>query len=174
MENEIPFPLLSGQYISVIENETVKYYRTTKQPKMFDLTYSYEIPPSGSIADQTITLGTGNGALSVFKTGALKEWVTWIDNKYLKVDWNVLDVKLTSLTSFSEPLTKITSPYGSSNFPMFILKNSSGSVTFTLTNNSPLHTISGTLHIILYEYAIEESKAVPQVFTNIMYPSGGK
>lgn len=176
-ENDIPFPLLSGQYVSGFANGSNNrtFYQITRQPSFFDLTYRYEIAPSDTIADQTITLGTGSGAISVFRTKVpgLKQWVTWIDNDYLGVTWNVVDVKMNSLTGFTEPETKYTSSFGGINFPKFILNNSSGNVTFTLSNLSKTKTIAGTLHILMYEYTIQQASGQPQYFTDIEYKGTG-
>ena len=136
---------------------------------MFDLTYAYEIGPNLQIADQTITQGTGSGTLSVFRTKYLKEWVTWIDNRYLKVDWVIDNKKITSLDSFTQPLTEIITPFGNVNFPLFIYNNVSGNVTFTLTNKSLTKTIAGTLHVIMYDYKTEPVKEIPSVYTDIDY-----
>lgn len=169
MESDIPFPLLAGQYISAYVDGVKKFFKIQGQPKMFDLTFSYEIGPSLQIADQTITQGTGSGALSVFRTSYLKEWVTWIDNRYLTVDWVIDDKKLTSLDSFNQPLTSLITPIGSINFPLFVYNNKSGNVTFTLRNRSLTQTISGTLHVIMYDYKTEPAKEVPAVYTDIDY-----
>ena len=85
MENDIPFPLLSGQWVATYINNVKSFVKISGQPKFFDLSYAYEIGPDLEIADQTLTLGTGSGAISAFRTNFLKEWVTWIDNKYLTV-----------------------------------------------------------------------------------------
>lgn len=175
-ENDIPFPLLSGQYISALNTDGARiFYQISRQPTMFDLPFAYEIAAGLSLSDQTITLGTGSGALSVFrtKTPGMKQWVTWIDNDYLGINWNIVDVKVNSLTGFNEPETKYLTPFGSVNFPKFILNNSSGNVTFTLKNLSLTNTIAGTIHIIMYEYTIQQVKTVPQVYTDIEFRSAG-
>lgn len=176
-ENDIPFPLLSGQYISAFQDTSNvrEYYQIVRQPSFFDLTYSYEIGPGLELSDETITLGTGSGALSAFRTNVpgLKQWVTWIDNDYLGVRWDIVDVKMNSLKGTNEPETKYTSPFGSVNFPKFILNNASGNVTFTLSNLSSTKTIAGTLHIMLYEYQIEKAKGTPQYYTDIEYRGTG-
>lgn len=176
-ENDIPFPLLSGQYVSGFDNtnQIRVFYQVDRQPSFFDLTYKYEISPLQKISDQTITLGTGSGALSVFRTKVpgMKQWVTWIDNDYLGVTWNVVDVNMNSLTGFSEPETKYTSPFGGISFPKFILNNSAGNVTFTLSNLSSTKTIAGTLHILMYEYALKKASGTPPYYTDIEYKGTG-
>ncbi len=176
-ENDIPFPLLSGQYISTSQgtDRNRTFWQIVKQPSMFDLSFSYEIAAGLSLADQTITNGTGSGAISVFKTSVpgLKQWVTWIDNDYLGVKWALVDINMNSLSGFTRPLTKYTSPFGSVNFPMFILNNPSGNVTFTLENLSTTKTIAGTLHILMYEYTIRPAASAPSFYTDIEYKSGG-
>ncbi len=174
MENDIPFPLLAGQWISTSINGTKNYIKLAGQPKFFDLTYAYEIGPDLQITDQTITLGTGSGAISAFRTNYLKEWVTWIDNKYLQVSWVLDDVKINSLSSFNFPQTSLQTPFGSVNFPLFIYNNVSGNVTFTLTNTSLTKTIRGTLHIMMYDYKTgSPTSAVPPQYTDIDYNVGG-
>jgi len=176
-ENDIPFPLLSGQFISSIgANGQREFYQIIRQPTMFDLTYQYAIAPTESLEDQTITNGTGSGQISVFKTNVpgLKQWVTWIDNDYLGVSWNVVDVKANTMLGFNRPLTKYTSPFGSVNFPLFILNNSSGNVTFNLTNLSKLNSIAGTLHVLMYEYVIKPYTGTPPTYyTDISYKGSG-
>lgn len=172
-ENDIPFPLLSGQYFSVLNDggNTRAFYKVTRQPTMYDFAYPYEIAPSESLADQDITIGSGSGALSIWRTKAneLKQWVTWIDNDYLGVIWNVVDVKINSMTGTSEPETKYLCPFGSVNFPKFIFNNAAGNVTFTLKNLSTTKTIAGTLHIIMYGYTSEPANVQPQYYTDIEY-----
>lgn len=176
-ENDIPFPLLSGQYFSaLIEGGTARqYFRVTRQPTMYDFAFPYEIGAGLKLEDQDITIGSGSGALSIFRTkkNGLKQWVTWIDNDYVGVVWSVVDVKMNSMTGTSEPETKYLCPVGSVNFPKFIFDNSAGNVTFTVNNLSATRTIAGTLHIIMYEYTAEEVKQVPQYFTDIEYRGTG-
>ena len=169
MESDIPFPLLAGQYFSTVINGNKRYFKIQGQPKMFDLTYAYEIGPGLQLKDETITQGTGSGTLSVFRTNFLKEWVTWIDNKYLEVEWMIDNKRLTSLDSFTQPLTSLISPFGSTNFPLFIYNNVAGNVTFSLTNNSTVQTISGKLHIIMYDYSTESVRETPAIYTDIDY-----
>ncbi len=174
MESDIPFPLLAGQWVATTLNDKKYYIKISGQPKYFDLTFAYEIGPGLQIADQTITLGTGSGALSAFRTNYLKEWVTWIDNKYLQVSWVLDDVNINSLSSFTSPQTVLQTPYGSVNFPLFIYKNVSGNVTFTLTNTSLTKVIRGTLHIMLYDYKTDTpTTTAPAQFTDIDYNVGG-
>jgi hypothetical protein len=170
MESDIPFPLLAGQWIATRVQDTKQYIKISGQPKFFDLTYAYEIGPDLSIADQTLTLGTGSGAISAFRTDYLKEWVTWIDNKYLGVSWKLDDVSINSLSSFSFPQDSIQTPYGSVNFPLFIYNNRSGNVTFTLTNTSLTKTIRGVLHVLMYDYKTDAPVATaPAQYTDIYY-----
>ena len=169
MENDIPFPLLAGQFVAAYENNVKSYYKISGQPVMVDLAYPYEIGPDLEIADQTITLGKGSGAISAFRTNNLKQWVTWIDNDYLTVQWTIDNVNINSLNSFIEPLTAYISPFGTINFPLFILHNVSGNVTFTLSNTSLTKTIAGTLHIIMYDYKIEPVSSAPPQYTDIDY-----
>ena len=170
MENDIPFPLLSGQWVATYINNVKSFVKISGQPKFFDLSYAYEIGPDLEIADQTFTLGTGSGAISAFRTNFLKEWVTWIDNKYLTVSWQLDDVQINSLSSFREPQDSIQTPYGTVNFPLFIYNNRSGNVTFTLKNNSLTKTIRGTLHILMYDYHTEAPVATPPPqYTEIYY-----
>lgn len=175
-ENDIPFPLLSGQYFSVLAGDGARqFFKVTRQPTMFDFPFPYEIPPTSILADQDITIGAGSGAVSVFRTKAngLKQWVTWVDNDYLGVVWNVVDVKINSLLGSSQPETKYLCPFGSINFPKFIFNNSSGNVTFTLVNASPSKVIAGTLHIIMYDYTAERFQGVPPYYTDIEYKGAG-
>jgi hypothetical protein len=170
MENDIPFPLLSGQWVATYINNVKSFVKISGQPKFFDLSYAYEIGPDLEIADQTLTLGTGSGAISAFRTNFLKEWVTWIDNKYLTVSWQLDDVQINSLSSFREPQDSIQTPYGTVNFPLFIYNNRSGNVTFSLTNKSLTKTIRGTLHILMYDYHTEAPVATPPPqYTEIYY-----
>lgn len=173
-ENEIPFPLLSGQYVYANADGTKRYYEIVRQPRYFDLTVPYEIPPSTTITDQTITNGTGSGEISVFRTKVpgLKEWVTWIDNDYLEVSWTIDSVRINSLSGYSRPETKYTSPFGGMNFPKFILNNAAGNVTFDLTNTSPGKYIAGTMHVIMYEYVIKAITEAPAQATNVTYVTG--
>lgn len=170
MESDIPFPLLAGQWVATKIQDVKNYIKISGQPKFFDLTYSYEIGPDLEIANQTLTLGTGSGAISAFRTDYLKEWVTWIDNKYLGVSWVVDDVRINSLSSFSFPQSSLQTPYGSVNFPLFVYNNRSGNVTFTLNNKSLTKTIKGTLHILMYEYKTDKPvTTAPSQFTDIDY-----
>ncbi len=172
MEENIPFPLLAGQWIATTINGVKKYIQISGQARYFDIPYSYEIGPSLQIAYQSITLGTGSGALSAFRTNAngLKEWVTWIDNKYLTVSWNINSTDMNYLSNTPEAQTALQTPYGSINFPLFIYNNASGNVTFTLTNTSLTKTIRGTMHIMLYDYStLPPVSTVPDQFTDINY-----
>lgn len=176
MESDIPFPLLSGQWIATYINNEKRFAKIATQGKFFDLKYTYEIGPLLSITDQTINTGTGSGANSVFRTKYLKEWVTWIDNKYLQVAWTIDSVNINSLNSFAYPQDSVLTPYGSVNFPLFIYNNESGNVTFSLTNTSRTKTIKGTLHILMYEYRTEPLLPVnttpPAQYTDIYYQRG--
>lgn len=174
MESDIPFPLLAGQWIATYIDGTKNFVKISGQPKFFDLTYAYEIGPDLEIADQTLTLGTGSGAISAFRTNYLKEWVTWIDNKYLTVSWQLDDVIINSLSSFREPQDSLQTPYGTVNFPLFIYNNRSGNVTFTLKNNSLTKTIRGTLHILMYDYHTEIPVATPPPQYTEIYYGGAK
>ena len=174
MESDIPFPLLAGQWIATYIDGTKNFVKISGQPKFFDLTYAYEIGPDLEIADQTLTLGTGSGAISAFRTNYLKEWVTWIDNKYLTVSWQLDDVIINSLSSFREPQDSLQTPYGTVNFPLFIYNNRSGNVTFTLKNNSLTKTIRGTLHILMYDYHTETPVATPPPQYTEIYYGGAK
>jgi len=170
METDIPFPLLAGQWIAAKINNSKKYIKISGQSKFFDLTFPYEIGPDLQIADQTITLGTGSGAVSAFRTDYLKEWVTWIDNKYLTVSWVLDDIKINSLSSFTFPQDSLQTPYGTVNFPLFIYNNRSGNVTFTLKNNSLTKTVRGTLHILMYDYKTDPpTETAPPQYTEIYY-----
>jgi hypothetical protein len=171
-ESDIPFPLLAGQHICMTDNEGNKvYYRIQRQAKMFDFPFPYEIPPLTSLRDNDISIGQGSGAISVFRTSAneMKQWVTWIDNDYLGVTWTILDAKVNAILGNDQPETKYTSPFGSVNFPKFIFDNPAGNVTFTISNKNPLKLIAGTLHIIMYDYKVLPSKAVPEYCTDIGY-----
>ncbi|WP_298409468.1 hypothetical protein [Ferroplasma sp.] len=167
LESDIPFPLLSGQYIGMYSasKKAEFYQKIVGQPKLFDLPYPYEIAPKSSIPNVTLTKGNA----SLFRTDYLKQWVTWIDNKFLGVTWTVNDVNLTSLISNPQPMTFLTNPFGAINFPMFIFHNVSGNVVFSLSNSSALHTITGTLHILMYDYKTENVTGTPSVFTDIDY-----
>ena len=162
MESDIPFPLLAGQWASVMVDGEKKFVKIKGQPKFFDLTFTYEIGAGLTLSDQAITLGTGSGSLSAFRTDYLKEWVTWIDNKYLGVTWVLNSTRINSLNSFEEPQNAIQTPYGSVNFPLFIYKNTSGNVTFSLVNNSLTKTIRGTLHILMYDYQTDKEVTFPK------------
>ena len=48
-DSEIPFPLISGQYISAIENGKRVFYQVSKQPRYFDFSQDYELAPSASL-----------------------------------------------------------------------------------------------------------------------------
>lgn len=174
MANEIPFPLLSGQFVYTTINGKKVYYELTRQGRYFDLQYPYEIPPATTLSDLSIQNGTGSGAISVFRTKVpgLKEWVTWVDNDWLSVSWVIDSVRVNTLSGFSEPETKYTSPTGSSNFPKFTINNSAGNITFTLTNRNPINMIAGTLHILMYDYVIAPYNAIPSSATDITYISG--
>lgn len=181
-DSEIPFPLISGQYIAYTTGFDQSgmpirdYYMITKQPTFLDLTYKYEIGAGQSLTDETITLGTGSGAISVFKTPYLKQWVTWIDNDSLGVQWTIVNSKMNTLNGFNEPMTIYTNPFGNINFPMFSFQNESGDVTFTLKNTSSSQTIAGTLHVIMYDYVISNKLPegqTPQYFTDITYRGTG-
>ena len=169
MENEIPFPLLSGQYIKYDGS----FYQIQMQGTIYDLTKTYAIPPGGELSGQSITMPT-NSSFNVFQTpvNGLYEWVTWVDNEYLGVSWKVLNRSVNDLRSYAEYLTKQTSPFGSVNMPMFILNNTSGSVSLTLTNLSSVKIISGTLHIIMYAYMTKQTSETPQAYTDISYAAG--
>lgn len=175
-ENEIPFPLLSGQWVSVYKNGIEQYVRIMAQPRFFDLEYAYEIGPDLDITDQTINIGTGSGAVNVFRTSGLKQWVTWIDNKYLSVAWTINSLDINSLNSFSYPQDSVLTPYGSVNFPLFVYDDPAGNVSFTLTNTSLTKTIRGTLHILLYEYKVSKplssDKPAPIQYTSTFYQRG--
>lgn len=167
--DDIPFPLLAGQYFAASENGVKKFFKVVGQPTMYDLTYPYEIGPGLEIPDQTINLGTGSGAITVFKADYLKEWVTWIDNEYLTVKWKINSTDMNALNSFPEPLTKNIAQYGNINFPLFLYHNASGNVNFTLGNASLTKVISGVLHIIMYDYKTEPAQGMPQQYTDIEY-----
>lgn len=174
MESDIPFPLLSGQWIATTVNGKKEYVKISGQPKYFDLPYAYEIPPSEQISDISLTTGTGSGALSVFRTNHLKEWVTWIDNKYLAVSWRINSTDINALNSFTTPQNVLQTPYGTVNFPLFIYNNRAGNVSFTLENKSLTKTIRGTVHIMMFSYYTEPPVATaPAQYTDIDYPSGG-
>ena len=85
------------------------------------------------------------------------------------MQWTIDSVNINSLNSFIEPLTAYISPFGTINFPLFILHNVSGNVTFTLSNTSLTKTIAGTLHIIMYDYKIEPVSSAPPQYTDIDY-----
>ena len=172
-DSEIPFPLISGQYISAIENGKRVFYQVSKQPRYFDFSQDYELAPSASLSDQAFTLGSGSGAINAFQTPYLKEWVTWIDNDDLGVSWNISNTAMNKVQGYTKPLTIYTSPYGSVSFPMFNFKNSTGNVTYTLQNLSATDTIAGTIHVLMYDYMIVPfSGSVPQYYTDIEYVSG--
>lgn len=166
MESDIPFPLLSGQYIKY----NGKYYKVTKQPKMFDFPFPYELPPSGKLNDNSIQLNS-TSKVSAFSTSEnqMKEWVTWIDNDYLGIVWNIASIKINSINGISEPETKYTSPFGSVNFPKFIFNNATGSVSFNLINTNPVKFIAGTIHIIMYDYKVALVDGTPDYYTDISY-----
>jgi hypothetical protein len=56
MENEIPFPLLSGQYIKYDGS----FYQIQMQGTIYDLTKAYAIPPGGELPGQSITMPTNS------------------------------------------------------------------------------------------------------------------
>ena len=174
MESDIPFPLLSGQWVAKTIDGKKQYMKISGQPTFFDLKYSYEIAPTQQLQDLDIKLGSGSGGLSVFRTDYLKEWVTWIDNKYLEVAWRINSTDINSLNSFTTPQNVLQTPYGTVNFPLFIYNNRAGNVSFTLENKSLTKTIRGTVHIMMFSYYTEPPVATaPAQYTDIDYPSGG-
>ena len=175
MESDIPFPLLSGQWVAKTINDKKQYIKISGQPTFFDLKYSYEIAPTQQLQDLDIKLGSGSGGLSVFRTDYLKEWVTWIDNKYLEVAWRINSTDINSLNSFTTPQDVIQTPYGTVNFPLFIYNNRSGNVVFSLTNGSETKTIRGKLHILMYAYHTEPPvQTAPAQYTDIDYRGGSQ
>jgi hypothetical protein len=170
MESDIPFPLLAGQWIAATIQEKKRYIKISHQPLYFDIPYAYEIGPRQELSDLTVNTGTGSGAQSVFKTRYLKEWVTWIDNKYLAVAWRISSVDINSLNGFTTPQDALQTPYGTVNFPLFIYNNVSGNVVFSLKNLSYTKVIRGTLHILMYSYATDAPvDTAPPQYTDIDY-----
>lgn len=171
-ESDIPFPLLSGQAIRATVNGVETFYQVSKQARWFDLKFDYVIPPAQKLTDQTITLGSGSGAINAFATQFLKEWVTWIDNDLIGVTWSISSVNINQLQGYGQPLTLFTSPAGSVNFPMFNFNNPAGNVTFDISNFSLTQYAAGTLHVMLYDYQLKNLTAAPSVYTDISYSTG--
>ena len=175
MESDIPFPLLSGQWIAKTIDEKKQYIKIVGQPVYYDLVYPYEIGASSQLQDLDIKVGTGSGGLSVFRTDYLKEWVTWIDNKYLQVAWRINSTDINSLNGFTTPQDVLQTPYGTVNFPLFIYENKAGNVVFSLTNKSSTKTIRGTLHILMYSYhTAKPVDTAPAQYTDIDYRGGSQ
>jgi hypothetical protein len=160
MENEIPFPFLSGQYIKYND----EYYQIKGQGKFINAKYDYFLPPTVKQSGLSINAGNTN----LFATNGLYEWATWIDSEDLEVEWTVENRLMNTLRSFSFPLTFIQAPYGSNGFPLFDIKDAAGNITFALTNKSAVKAIAGTLQVMLYSYQIEKVSK-PDVYTDINY-----
>lgn len=164
----LPFPFAAGENITAKVNGQRKYFKITEQPAVYDFAFPYMLTAAGELPNQTITTGQGQGSQPVFRTIAneMKEWVAWIDNAYLGVQWEINDHNYNAILGITFPLTKYTSPFGSKAFPLFAVDNISGNVTFTLTNLSQLRPIAGTLHIEMYDYSLEPIEK-PSSYINI-------
>lgn len=171
-ESDIPFPLLSGQIISAVLQGKQAFYQINGQARLFDLKYDYIVPPTLTLTDQTITLGSGSGAINAFQTNYLKQWVTWIDNDSVGITWSISSVNMNQLQGYAQPLTLFTSQAGSVNFPMFNFNNPAGNVTFNIQNFSNTNYVMGTLHILMYDYRLKPYTGTPTVYTDINYVTG--
>ncbi len=172
VEREIPFPLLAEDNIAYFDQsaQALEYYKITRQGVPFSLSASYFLSPSGK-GTGAFQLGNINALSSSSKI--MVEWVTWIDNKYLEVEWSKESVLTPQLQGYSVPLNYDTSPYGTYIFPLFSIKLPTANITFQIQNSSSLIAIKGTFKIVGFSYSIEKLSAKPDKYTVISYLQGG-
>jgi len=174
MESEIPFPLLNGMVVEILQQGVPTYYTIKGQGTPFELSQAYllapsSIPTASTLKNQSFTVNNQNA----MKTNAneLKVWVSWIDNLYLTVNWEINSRQLNLLNGVVNPLTYETSPYGSNVMPLGIINSPTANVTYTLSNSNSQLPIRGIFRVIMYYYSVEKIPKPPagQPYTSLDY-----
>jgi len=163
----VPFPFLSGMIVRVKVGNGYEYYKIEGQGQQTILSQAYLIGPNLS---QTGQFTVGN--LNAFQTGPnlLKQWVTWVDNEYLGVQWSINSTTLPILNGVPQYLTVQTSPPYSYDIQFYSVNEPAIQASFNLVNLNPNIPIRGILKVVVASFTVVKLSQPPapnQPFTDI-------
>jgi len=144
-----------------------EYYKIEGQGQQTILSQPYLIGPNLS---QTGQFTVGN--LNAFQTGPnlLKQWVTWVDNEYLGVQWSINSTTLPILNGVPQYLTVQTSPPYSYDIQFYSVNEPAIQASFNLVNLNPNIPIRGILKVVVASFTVVKLSQPPapnQPFTDI-------
>ncbi|MEM3862278.1 MAG: hypothetical protein QW203_07350 [Thermoplasmatales archaeon] len=160
MEREgVPFPLLSGMYIRNVEEGKSVFYKISGQAQFTILSAPYLIPPSTSQTGQLFTIGNVNA----FQTNdkLFKQWVSWIDNKYLGVQWVIGGTTLPQLNGVPQYLTIQDSPEYEYSVQYYSVNEPTATTSYNLINLSSQVPIRGVFKVLIATYSVSEISQIP-------------
>jgi len=163
----VPFPFLSGMIVRVKAGNGYEYYKIEGQGQQTILSQPYLIGPNLS---QTGQFTVGN--LNAFQTGPnlLKQWVTWVDNEYLGVQWSINSTTLPILNGVPQYLTVQTSPPYSYDIQFYSVNEPAIQASFNMVNLNPNIPIRGILKVVVASFTVVKLSQPPapnQPFTDI-------
>jgi len=163
----VPFPFLSGMIVRVKVGNGYEYYKIEGQGQQTILSQPYLIGPNLS---QTGQFTVGN--LNAFQTGPnlLKQWVTWVDNEYLGVQWSINSTTLPILNGVPQYLTVQTSPPYSYDIQFYSVNEPAIQASFNLVNLNSNIPIRGILKVVVASFTVVKLTQPPapnQPFTDI-------
>ncbi|MGC8699267.1 MAG: hypothetical protein ACP5RE_03735 [Candidatus Acidifodinimicrobium sp.] len=162
-----PFPFLPGMIVGVKGESGYNYYKIKGQAQQTVLTAPYLIGPNLNLQGQTFTVAN----ISAFQTNArtLKQWVTWVDNQYLGVNWVINGTTLPQVNGVGQYLTIQTSPAYSYDIQFYSIAEQNIQASYNLYNLNPNLPIRGILKVVLNTMSVEPLQSLPagQMFTDI-------
>jgi hypothetical protein len=163
----VPFPFLSGMIVRVNTAGGQIYYKVGGQAQQTILTAPYLIGPNLNSLNLQFTIGQVNA----FQTSdtLLKQWVTWVDNEYLGVQWTINGTTLPLLNGQAQYLTVQTSPPYSYDIQFFSVGQINIQAAYNLFNLNTLAPIRGVLKVVLATTSVKQIPQPPanQPFTDI-------
>ena len=170
----VPFPFLPGMIVRVSTGNGYEYYKIEGQGQQTILSQPYLIGPNLSQTGQFVV---GNN-LNAFQTGPglLKQWVTWVDNEYLGVQWNINGKTLPILNGVPQYLTVQISPPYSYDIQFYSVNDPAIQATYNLVNLNPNVPIRGILKVVVISYSVVKLTQPPspnQPFTDITIGGSG-
>ncbi len=162
-----PFPFLPGMIVGVKGENGYNFYKIKGQAQQTILTAPYLIPPNLSVVGQVFTIANINAFQTNSRT--LKQWVTWVDNEYLGVNWVINGVTLPQVNGVPQYLTVQTSPAYSYDIQFYSVAEQNIQASYNLYNLNTQQAIRGILKVILNTMTVEPIQSLPagQTFTDL-------
>lgn len=148
-----PFPFLPGMIVRLKTESGYTYYKTVGQAQQTVLTAPYALGPNQSNTGLSFNIGNVNA----FQTSSslLKQWVTWVDNPNLGVQWTINGRTLPLLNGSPQYLTKQNSPKYDYSIQFYSVASLNIQANYNLVNLNSLKPIRGVLTVIVATSTVE-------------------